>query len=88
MNLSETKVLIILVASLAAVFSYTFIRRTFWSKDETDEATKWYNKQIGWEVRKEDIEDTSQYIKESRKFFGILALVSWLSLIYLLNKYS
>jgi len=87
MNLSEEKILIILVASFAAVFSYSFIRRIFWSKDEIDEATQWYNKEKGWAVRNKDTEDTAKYIKQSSKLFGILALVSWLTLIYLLNKY-
>jgi type IV secretory pathway component VirB8 len=88
MDISEGKILIILMTSFAAVFSYMFIRRIFWFKEETKEATYWYNQKISWQVRKEDLEETSKYVKKSIIIFGLLALISWLILIFLLQKYQ
>jgi hypothetical protein len=86
MDLLKEKILIILFSSLAAVFSYLFIRRTFWLKEETKDATDWYNKKIDWQVRESDLKETSKYLKKSTRVFGLLALVSWLILIYLLKN--
>jgi hypothetical protein len=85
MNSFQETLILAIFASMAAVFTYLFVRRTFFIKEETQEATQWYNKKIGWQVRKSDLDETSDYIRKSSKLFGFLALLSWLILIALLK---
>lgn len=85
MDFSNDKFLIILIFSLAIVASYIFLQRTFGSEDETKKATHWYNRKIGWQVRKTDLDETSRYIEKSGKIFGLIALISWVILFYLLK---
>jgi len=74
----------ILAIASALVFSYAYARRTWWTKEETEYAARWYSDQRGWEVRESDLDATAEFVQEMAKFYGWLALVSWAEVIYFL----
>jgi hypothetical protein len=73
----------ILAISAAIVFSYTYVRRTWWAKEESTEAAQWYSEQRGWELRKSDVDDSARFVRDSARLYGWLALASWAAVYYL-----
>jgi hypothetical protein len=91
MNFSEENIILILVASLTAVLSYMFIRRAFWKDEAIKEATESLNKEKNSNVhvkKDEDITEVSDYIGQSTIVLGILTVLFWAILIYLLNEFK
>lgn len=86
MTFSEENIILTLVSSLTAVFSYMFIRRAFWKDEETKEASELFLNENNNKVSEDATKETSEYIGQSATVFGILATFFWLILIYLLNE--
>jgi len=74
---------LILAISLAIVFSYSYVRRTWWAEEEAKELAHWYSEQRHWEVRKSDVDETAEFVRDSAWLYGCLALLSWIAVYYL-----
>lgn len=86
MDTTELQWDLILALSAAIVFSYSYVRRTWWAKEETKELARWYSEQRQWEVRKSDVEETAEFVRDSARLYGQLALLSWAAVSCLLIR--